>query len=293
MAPAGVVRRAGPGERGTGRRYPPPFPASVIPLVIVISSPDPDTADLEAALGHVFADRALLRRCLTHSSIARTALESNERLEFLGDAVLGAAVCARLFAEHPGAREGELTRLKSALVSRRYCAVLADRLGLEPLLRTGKGLVGVQAAAGRPGRVPRSLLSNAFEAVVAGVYLDGGWAAAEACVNRVLDAARDAAGAPPAPPAVTAAAVAPRGDRGGSPAGINHKSRLQHRAQAAGHGPPRYELLGTAGPDHAKRFTVRAVLAGVDYPPGEGASKKLAEQAAAAAALAAWPDPPA
>ena len=221
---------------------------------------------------------------MTHSSVARTALESNERLEFLGDAVLGAAVCARLYAAHPGRPEGDLTRLKSALVSRRYCAILADRLGLEPLLRTGKGLAGVQAAAGRPGRVPRSLLSNAFEAVIAGVYLDGGWDAAVRCVNRVLDAAAEADAAP-TPPPVTSAAAPVTGDRGD---GVNYKSRLQHRAQAAGHGPPRYELLATAGPDHAKRFTVRAVLAGVDYPPGEGASKKLAEQAAARAALRAW-----
>ena len=236
---------------------------------------DPE-ATLEAALGHVFADRALLRRCLTHSSVARTAAESNERLEFLGDAILGAAACARLFARHPHLPEGDLTRKKSALVSRRYCAVLADRLGLETLLRTGKGLAG----AGRAGRVPRSLLSNALEAVIAGVYLDGGWAAAEACVNRLLDAA-EAAGAGPDAASAPVTAPAPAG------AAANHKSRLQHLAQSAGLGFPRYEVLSESGPDHAKQFAVRAVLAGAAYPPAAGVSKKLAEQAAAAAALAA------
>ena len=146
-------------------------------------------AALEGALGHVFADRGLLRRCLTHSSLARTPLESNERLEFLGDAILGAAVCERLFDRFAHLPEGELTKRKSGLVSRRHCALLADRVGLEPLIRTGKGLAGAQRATGRPGRVPRSVLSNAFEAVLAGVYLDGGWDAARACVNRLLDAA--------------------------------------------------------------------------------------------------------
>ena len=263
-------------------------PAPALPEDAATTDPDPVTADLEAALGHAFTDRDLLRRCLTHSSIARTPVESNERLEFLGDAILGAVVCERLFVRHRGLPEGDLTRLKSALVSRRYCAVLADRLGLENLLRTGKGLAGVRRADGRAARVPRSLLSNAFEAVVAGVYLDGGWPAAAACVNRVLDAA-EAAGA--GPTAASAPVTAPAPVVHGSAS--NHKSRLQHLAQSAGLGFPRYEVLSESGPDHAKRFTVRALLAGAAYPPGEGASKKLAEQAAAAAALAAGAGQPA
>ena len=233
---------------------------------------EPDTTALEAALGHTFADRALLRRCLTHSSVARTPAESNERLEFLGDAILGAAACDRLFRSRPGLSEGELTALKSALVSRRHCAALADRLALEPLIRAGKGLAGAQKATGRPGRVPRSVLSNAVEALIAGVYLDGGWAAAAACVNRLLDAAAPPAGPPGSTPPAAAA---------------NAKSALQHRAQTAGLGPPGYETLSVAGPDHARVFTVRAVVAGTAYPPGEGRTKKAAEQAAAAAALAA------
>ena len=239
----------------------------------------PDTAALEAALGHTFADRALLARCLTHSSVARTALDSNERLEFLGDAVLGAAVCDRLFARFPGLTEGALTKLKSGLVSRRHCATLADRLGLEPLIRTGKGLAGAQRATGRPGRVPRSVLSNAVEALIAGVYLDGGWEAATACVNRLLDAADlDPGSAPPgSPPPPGGAALGE----------VNHKSVLQHRTQTAGQGPPSYETLSVTGPDHARTFTVRAVIAGTAYPPGEGRTKKAAEQAAAAAALGA------
>ena len=246
------------------------------------AAPADEYAALEAALGHSFTDRGLLRRALTHSSVARTAAESNERLEFLGDAVLGAAGCAQLFREFPGAAEGDLTRLKSARVSRRYCAVLADRLKLEPLIRTGRGMAGSRPAGG--GRVPRSLLSNAFEAVVAAVYLDGGWPAATACVERLYDEAA-AAGAGPAAAAAPVTAPAPAGSH--AAAGGNAKSRLQHLAQSAGRGFPAYEVLGESGPDHAKRFTVRAVLAGTAYPPAEGASKKSAEQAAAAAALAA------
>ncbi|MFH5805974.1 ribonuclease III family protein [Alienimonas sp. DA493] len=248
---------------------------------------DLDTADLEAALGHAFADRGLLRRCLTHSSLARTPLESNERLEFLGDAILGAAVCERLYAARPDLSEGELTKLKSALVSRRNCALLADRLDLEPRIRTGKGLAGAVRATGRPGRVPRSVLSNAFEAVIAGVYLDGGWEAARACVNRLLDAAENdpaPAPAPALPGSPSSQGDAPPARRGGD--GVNYKSRLQHRTQTAGHGPPSYELLEATGPDHARTFTVRAVIAGVRYPSGSGGTKKAAEQAAAAAALA-------
>ena len=232
---------------------------------------------LESALGHRFADRDLLRRCLTHSSIARTPLESNERLEFLGDALLGAVVCERLFAARPDLPEGELTKLKSGLVSRRNCALLADRLELEPLIRTGKGLAGAQRATGRPGRVPRSVLSNALEALVAGVYLDGGWEAVRGCVNRLLDAA---AAAPPPP-------ASPSPGDPSKPDGVNYKSRLQHRTQTAGQGPPSYETLGVDGPDHARVFTVRAVIAGTTHPPGAGGTKKAAEQAAAAAALAA------
>ncbi|MEM9701543.1 MAG: ribonuclease III [Planctomycetota bacterium] len=260
-------------------------PASQHPVLIPPpSSPAADdTAALEAALGHTFSDRALLTRCLTHSSIARTPLESNERLEFLGDAILGAAVCERLFAQRPDLAEGELTKRKSALVSRRHCAVLADSLQIEPLIRTGKGLAGAQRATGRPGRVPRSVLSNAFEALIAGVYLDGGWHAARDCVNRLLDAAEAPAARPDAPSQQDGA---PLGD------GVNYKSRLQHLAQTAGHGPPGYELLEAAGPDHAKTFTVRAVIADERYPAGSGPTKKAAEQAAAAAALDRFePDP--
>ena len=237
---------------------------------------DDPLAGLEHTLGHAFADRGLLARALTHASAARTPLTSNERLEFLGDAVLGAAASAALYARHPGLPEGDLTRLKSGLVSRRHCARLAAAAGLEPLIRTGKGLAGAQRSTGRPGRVPASVLSNALEAVVGAVFLDGGYDAAARAVANLLalaDPPADATGA-----AVSDAAAV-------HDAGRNPKSRLQAAAQAAGHGPPAYELVGTAGPDHAKTFTARAVVAGVPYPPGEGESKKAAEQAAASLAL--------
>ena len=121
----------------------------------------------EQALNYQFQDRALLLRCLTHSSIARTRLDSNERLEFLGDAILGTVVCELLFHRFPEKTEGELTRIKSVVVSRTTCAKLTLDLNLGNFLRLGKGL-----AEGK--KIPPSVLAAVFESIVAGLYLDGG-----------------------------------------------------------------------------------------------------------------------
>lgn len=213
----------------------------------------------EQALGHRFRDRSLLELCLTHASVARTRLASNERLEFLGDAVLGLVVCEMLFKRFPEAAEGELTRVKSVLVSRSTCAELTRKLGLEQLMFVGKGL-------GSRDRIPTSILAAVFESLVAGVYLDGGLEAARALIERVLDDELDRAEAR---------------DRG-----RNYKSVLQHLAQKRFGETPNYRLMDEQGPDHSKCFLVAAVIGETAYTAAWGASKKEAEQAAARNALA-------
>ncbi|MBW3540679.1 MAG: ribonuclease III [Planctomycetes bacterium] len=215
-------------------------------------------AACEASLGYRFRDRELLERCLTHASVARTRLASNERLEFLGDAVLGLVTCDALFRRFPDWPEGELTRIKSALVSRTTCAKVAEQLGLEDALLLGKGLATHRS-------LPRSILAAALESLVAGVYLDGGFEAAREFIHRFLgeeiEEATDSA------------------------QGRNYKSLLQQMAQKSFGETPVYEVLDEKGPDHSKCFKVAAVIAARTYPPAWGASKKIAEQRAASNAL--------
>ena len=221
-----------------------------------------DSADrlgrCEAALGYRFRDRALLELCLTHASVARTRLASNERLEFLGDAVLGLVVCELLFRRYPDFPEGELTRVKSVLVSRTTCAELSRRLGLDEALLVGKGLGGRD-------RIPTSILGAVFESLVAGVYLDGGLEAARGFIERAVEDELDQA--------------VSRGP------GRNFKSVLQHLAQKRFGETPSYRLLDEQGPDHSKCFQVAAVIGDTVYTSAWGASKKEAEQAAARNAL--------
>jgi ribonuclease III len=212
----------------------------------------------EAALGYRFRDRPLLETCLTHASVARTRLASNERLEFLGDAVLGLVVCELLFKRYPDFPEGELTRVKSVLVSRSTCAEMSRRLGLDRLLLVGKGL-------GAHDRIPTSILGAVFESLVAGVYLDGGLEAARAFIERAVDEELERAASR---------------DRG-----RNFKSVLQHLAQKRFGETPAYRLVDEQGPDHSKCFQVAAVIGETAFPAAWGASKKEAEQAAARMAL--------
>ena len=212
----------------------------------------------EEALDYRFQDRALLELCLTHASIARTRLASNERLEFLGDAVLGLVVCEMLFRKFPGCAEGELTRLKSVLVSRNTCAELTRRLGIERLMFVGKGLGGHE-------EMPSSILGAVFESLVAGIYIDGGLEAAREFIERVLKE--------------------DLGRTTGRDQIRNYKSLLQHFSQRRFGETPVYRLMDEQGPDHSKVFQVAALIGHTSYPPAWGSSKKEAEQAAAKAAL--------
>lgn len=212
----------------------------------------------EEVLEYRFRDRELLQLCLTHASIARTRLASNERLEFLGDSVLGLIVCELLFRRYPQLPEGELTRIKSVIVSRNLCAEISERLGLERFLLLGKGLTAHD-------RVPASILAAVLEALIGGVYLDGGLEAARAVVERLFGPEIDQ--------------VARQDER------KNYKSLLQQVAQKRFGETPSYRLLDEKGPDHSKCFKISAVIGDTTYTAAWGASKKEAEQRAARNAL--------
>ncbi len=216
---------------------------------------------LEAAeriLGHTFEDRALLSEALTHASIADARVDSNERLEFLGDAVLGLIVCEHLFREFPDLLEGDMTKIKSAAVSRKTCARIAEDMGLTDLLKLGKGM---QTHA----TLPSSLSAAVLESVIGAIYLDAG-----------LDAAREFL-MPRLTPIIQRAA-----DSGHQQ---NFKSVLQHVAQERFLATPLYILLDEKGPDHAKCFEVCVQIGAQRFESSWGSSKKQAEQQAALLAL--------
>lgn len=220
---------------------------------------------LEQALGHAFADRELLRLALTHRSYSNERGDDSagahyERLEFLGDAVLGLVTCSWLYRRHPVKAEGELAQRKSFLVSAPVLSRHARDLGVGPLLRLGVG----EERSG--GRAKASILADAVEALFGAVYLDGGLEAAEAAIVPLLgraSAARSVIGATDA------------------------KTVLQERLQAEGRPLPTYHLAAAEGPDHAKIFTVECRVEGSRVGVAHGRSKKVAEQGAASAALEA------
>jgi ribonuclease-3 len=220
--------------------------------------PDIDVDDCQRRIGYAFRSPELLVAAVTHASGARHRLASNERLEFLGDAILGFIVCERLFHAFPESLEGDLTRIKSVVVSRETCSRLSDQLGLADFLIVGKGL-----ALGRP--VPASVLSDLFESVVAAIYLDGGMEAARPFIERLLgpEIARVVSGE----------------------LGSNHKSLLQQLAQRDFGLTPTYEVVAEEGPDHSKSFHVSAQIGTRRYAPAWGRNKKEAEQRAASNAL--------
>lgn len=228
--------------------------------VPVVSIHEEQLDACEKVLGHKFTNRPLLAHSLTHASIAPTRSASNERMEFLGDAIMGAAVCEYLFETYPEYSEGELTRIKSSVVSRQTCAKMSNRLGLGQFLLLGKGLAIHE-------KIPSSILAAVFESVIAAVYLDGGWAAAK---KFVLDALAD-----------EIAKV------GKSTHGQNFKSQLQQVAQKHFGQTPAYRMLDEKGPDHAKCFQVAAAIGSRMFPAAWGPSKKEAEQCAAQKALEA------
>ncbi len=210
-------------------------------------------------IGYRFKDLELLKCALTHASGAVNRLASNERLEFLGDAVLGFTICEWLFREHQEYLEGELTQIKSAVVSRRICARISHHLELEDCLILGKGMQ-------QGGGVPRSLLSDVYESVIAAIYLDGGFEPAKEFILRTL---RDEL------------QKAVQGHSIG-----NHKSALQQLAQREHGTAPIYRLHGETGPDHSKTFQIAAEIKNRKFTPAWGRTKKDAEQRAAGNALA-------
>lgn len=213
----------------------------------------------EAALGYRFKDRSILDQALTHASSANSRIESNERLEFLGDAILSVVVCKELFANYPDYLEGELTKIKSSVVSRHSCAIVAEQLGLPQLLFVGKGMSGRQ-------RLPASLAAAAFESVIAAIYLDSGdLGVARTFILKHMNG-------------LMADAAASEHQR-------NFKSQLQQHAQKNLGSTPVYELLDEQGPDHSKCFEMCVVVSGKRFPGAWGPCKKEAEQKAAYRAL--------
>ncbi len=183
----------------------------------------------EELLEYSFRDKELLKRAVTHASLVEVRHESNERLEFLGDAVLGLVVCEYLHESFPNLLEGDMTKIKSLVVSRNQCAAVAEELGLEQLLRMGKGMVS------RRG-VPQSVLAAVYEALIGAIYIDGGLEPAKKLITRNLKDHIHAAA-----------------DSGHQ---SNFKSVLQQLAQRVYELTPQYLVLDEKGPDHAKAFEV-------------------------------------
>ncbi len=222
------------------------------------AAPGIDLAECQRRIGYEFRDESLLVAAITHASGAQHRLASNERLEFLGDAILGFVVCETLYRLYPESLEGDLTRIKSVVVSRETCSRISEELGLIDFLIVGKGL-----AVNRP--VPTSVLSDLFESLVAAIYLDGGMEPAKRLIDRFM-----------APEIVNVASGAQ---------GSNHKSILQQLSQRDFGVTPTYEVVGEAGPDHSKTFQVSAQIGSTRYSPAWGRNKKEAEQRAASNAL--------
>jgi ribonuclease-3 len=219
-----------------------------------------ETTRLERALGYRFRDARLLELALTHRSYANEQeLEGhNERLEFLGDAILGTVAAEWLYREHPELPEGDLSKLKAYLVSAPALAGFSIDLGVGRQLRLG---VGEERSGGRS---KPSLLADTLEAVFGAIYLDGGVASVRKVVTPLLEQVLE---------------ERPTVHEGDS------KTRLQEMVQARGWELPEYRVVEEAGPDHAKHFTIECLLRGRPAGRGEGRSKKVAEQKAAAQAL--------
>ena len=217
---------------------------------------------LEEKIGYTFRDRTLLENALTHSSYAnehRGGLPSNERLEFLGDSILGLVVADHLYRTRPDLPEGDLTRIRAALVCEESLHEVAQSLDLGSHLLLGKG----EEQGG--GRRRPSILADATESVFAAVYLDGGMDAASDLIHRVLlDKEREE--------------VVEERRR-------DYKTDLQELLQRKSVSTLNYRMVGSDGPDHAKVFEAAALLNGEEFSTGTGHSKKEAEQSAARAAL--------
>lgn len=212
----------------------------------------------QQAIGYHFKDPDLLASALTHASIAANRLESNERLEFLGDAVLGLIVCDYLFQHYPDYQEGELTKIKSSVVSGKTCAEISAKLGLADCLFLGNGISA-------RSKLPTSVLAAVFESLIAALMLDAGFERARSFVLAHIVGYVERAAA--------------------SEHQQNFKSQLQQHAQKELAATPAYEFLDEQGPDHSKCFEVAVCIAGRRFTSAWGPSKKEAEQKAAYNAL--------
>jgi len=213
---------------------------------------------IEQIIGYKFSDGNLLHKAFTHSSAVDNRFLSNERLEFLGDSVLAVVICQALFERFAGYLEGDLTKIKSMLVSRRTCARVARQLGLQKFLRVGKGMADSRA-------LTSSLAAGLLEAVIAAIYIDSGVEAARGFILRTFASLIDQSDA--------------------KHAQGNFKSLLQQYAQQQFNVTPVYELIDEKGPDHDKCFEVEAVIAEHHFLSAWGTNKKEAEQKAAFNAL--------
>ncbi len=232
-------------------------------------TPPPDTRpgnreraileECQDAIEYRFLKPELLRAALTHTSGANTRAASNERLEFLGDSVLGLVTCERLFQRFPEYQEGDLTKVKSVVVSRKTCARFSEELGLGDFLFLGKGVHTY-------GEIPSNMLADVFESLVAAIFIDGGWEVAREFVLDFIE---------PEIERVAQDAIA-----------ANAKSQLQTITQRQFGDAPRYFLLDEQGPDHGKSFKVAAQVGHERFPPAWGRTKKEAELRAAMNALA-------
>jgi ribonuclease-3 len=232
----------------------------------VSKRPKAELSTLEARLGHVFGDASLAARALTHVSAPATAQErgqSYQRLEFLGDRVLGVVVAEMLYKAYPQASEGELSMRLAKLVRRETCAAIAEEWDVGPYLVMGQG----EARAG--GRKKAAILSDICESLIGAVFLDGGFEAARDLVQRSWRARMDAD-------------LEPERDA---------KTAVQEWAQARALASPRYVEVERSGPAHAPQFVMQVELEGFEPERGAASSKRAAEQAAAQAFLNRWTNP--
>lgn len=213
---------------------------------------------IEQITGYKFSSHNLLQKAFTHSSAVDNRFLSNERLEFFGDSILAVVICQVLFERFPGYLEGDLTKIKSMLVSRKTCTRVAKQLGLQQFLKLGKGMVNSQPLSG-------SLSAGLLEALIAAIYIDGGLEAARSFITKTFASALESADS--------------------EQAQDNFKSLLQQYAQQHLSSTPVYELLDEKGPDHDKCFESVVIINDRHFPSAWGTNKKEAEQKAAFNAL--------
>ena len=216
-------------------------------------------ANCQSQMGYTFRNNELLRTALTHASGADTPSQSNERMEFLGDAVLGYIICEHLYTMLPNTPEGDMTKVKSSVVSRFTCQKICKQLGLDKFLILGRGL-------GQSNRIPDSIFANTLESFIAAVYLDGGMKEARKFVLRVFQQDIEE--------------MLQNGDA------HNYKSILQQHCQRLEGITPEYKVLDVQGPAHRKTFNVQVRVGNRAFPSAWGITKKEAEQRAAENALA-------